>query len=73
MEKNLKMKNILKLIEEFERWSPNLLYRDVVLLQMIQNLNNRILELEHEAFTRNLDNGKNERNSFGDPKGISKS
>jgi len=73
MEKNLKLRSIPKLLEEYENYASSpLYYHDVVLIEIIKNLNNRILELEHDAFTKDLCNGKDERNSFGDPKGISK-
>ena len=75
MEKNLKLRNIPKLLEEYEKFASanGLYYHDAVLIEIIKNLNNRILELEHEAFTKDLEYGKNKSSADGDSKRISES
>ena len=64
---NLKLKNIPKLLEEYEKYSDQpLFYKDVILIEIIKNLNHRILELEHQELIKDMVNGKNKGSADSD-------
>jgi len=56
MENSNHTKNIPILIKEYEKYMHlGIKYSDMVLLEMIRNLNERILVLEHELLIKSLD------------------